>query len=199
MNSDRSCLYFLLSLWTPVITGFTYMWGCFFVRSTTSTEVLPLQKDSYVFLLPRLLNHTGISRGTTQLNFFFQNSGQESCWSTAAQHLPILQTVPEASRTDLERGYGASKGRLPGREKTGTATLTTELKQQGSSQQRDGGGRGMQGTGRESDEEDRRDKGNVYEKEYMFSQQREEEEIEQIKYKKKTNPEQLEGKRNTLP
>lgn len=39
----------------------------------------------------------------------------------------------------------------------------------------------------------------MYEKEYMFSQQRDGEETEQIKYKKKTNPEQLEGKRNTLP
>lgn len=81
--------------------------------------------------------------------------------------------MPEASQTDLERGYGASKGRLPGREKTGTATLTTELKQQGSSQQRDGGGRDMQRTGRESDEEDRRDKGNTCMKRNIRSHNRE--------------------------
>lgn len=59
--------------------------------------------------------------------------------------------MPEASRTDLEPGYRASKGSLPGGEKTGLVYLTTELKQQGSSPKRDGGGRGMQRTGRESE------------------------------------------------
>lgn len=174
VNSDRSCIYFPLGLWTPVITGFTYMWGCFFVRSTTSTEVLPIQNDSYVFLAPQTPKSYWRFKwyNSTEL-FFFQNSGQESCWSAAAQHLPILQTMPEASRTDLERGYRASKGRLPGREKTGTATLTTELKQQGSSRQRDGGGRGMQGAGRGSDEEDRRDKGNTCMKRNICSHNRE--------------------------
>lgn len=80
-----------------------------------------------------------------------------------------MQTTPEASRTDLEQGYTASKGRLPGREKTGPVNLTTELKQQGSSRKRDGGGRGTQRTGRESDEEDRRAKGNIYMKRNMNS------------------------------
>lgn len=70
--------------------------------------------------------------------------------------------MPEASRTDLEQGYRASKGSLPGGEKTGLVHLTTELKQQGSSHKRDGGGgRGTQRTGKESEGEDRRAKGNV--------------------------------------
>lgn len=90
--------------------------------------------------------------------------------STAAQHLPVLQTTPEASRTDLEQGYRASKGSLPGGEKTGLVHLTTELKQQGSSPKRDGGGggRGTQRTGRESEGEDRRGKGNGYMKRNIY-------------------------------
>lgn len=71
--------------------------------------------------------------------------------------------MPEASRTDLEQGYRASKGSLPGREKTGLVHLTIELKQQKSSSKRDGGGgSSMQRTGRESEGEDRRAKGNIY-------------------------------------
>jgi len=81
----------------------------------------------------------------------------------------VLQTTPEASRADLEQGYRASKGSLPGGEKTGPVHLTTELKQQGSSPERDGeGGRGTQRTGREAEGEDRRAKGNVYMKRNLY-------------------------------
>lgn len=59
--------------------------------------------------------------------------------------------MAEASRTDLEQGYRASKGSLPGGEKTGLVYLTTELKQEGSSCKKDGGGgQRMQRTGRDS-------------------------------------------------
>lgn len=78
--------------------------------------------------------------------------------------------MPEGSRTDLEQGYRASKGSLPGGEKTGLAHLTTELKQQGNSPERNGGGgrRGMQRTGRELEVEDERTKDNVYMKRNMY-------------------------------
>lgn len=81
-----------------------------------------------------------------------------------------MQTRPEASRTDLEQGSRASKGSLPGGEKTGLVHLTTELKQQENSPTRDGrgGGRGMQRTGRKSEGEDRRAKGNVYMKRNIY-------------------------------
>lgn len=78
--------------------------------------------------------------------------------------------MPEGSWTDLEQGYRASKGSLPGGEKTGLVRLTTELKQQGSSSKTNGGGgrRGMQRTGRELEVENRRTKDNAYMKRNMY-------------------------------
>lgn len=91
VNSDRSCIYFPLGLWTPVITGFTYMWGCFFVRSTTSTEVLPIQNDSYVFLAPQTPKSYWRFKwyNSTEIFFFSKFRPREllKCSCTASSHI----------------------------------------------------------------------------------------------------------------